>query len=747
MTNQSGVQSVNPMAFLTPCELDDPALGFDRSFDGLSGTCGQPQASIRHPDGVRHDATAANIRLTAEFVNHMRRRYRDRMTDPTKTWRFGLMGAMLAAMLLAPAAMGADLPDGFDPKRHMTVDEVRPGMRGYGLTVFSGVEIEPFDVEVVSVMHGFMPGKSLVWIRCPDQRMQKLGVVKGMSGSPVFLWPVGDKAIKDGGLRTPGVGGRMIGAYAYGPNWSKDSLAGVQPIEQMLRAAERTPPESADDGAAARTPSPTAHAAHGRTVATALHAAQTQASDGRYTWRLQALADLLKVDAAPAARSAPADEPEADRFGQTLPLPLSVGSAEQARWLAPFVRPMHLQAVAPQGAIMPASPPSWIDPDAVSLQPGGVLSIPLISGAMDLGASGTITEVLDDGRVLAFGHGMYGLGPVALPMGTGYVHFVMPTVVETAKLSGTLRTLGAVVYDENVGIVGRIGASYPTARSTAHVRWHDTDRTDTYEYELAHFPPLVPALAGYGPAIAMITDRDLPLYNTVEMASVMRFADGRQLRLREVMPNAMAGIVMYMIAGMIGMCTENQFDPVDFVGIETTIDIQDEARVANIIGARLEQAEVAPGQPIVAHLKIKPFRKDPISYRVAMTLPDDLPEGTYQWVIGGPQTGYQENLMLRPHLMHTTNVVELFEAVQYMLDIESDGLYAVLHLLPSGNVAIGRTELPRLPSSRQALMTTEHTVRTYAYSDSQQLVRKMPFVVEGAASFQIHVSGRPGDEQ
>jgi hypothetical protein len=44
-------------------------------------------------------------------------------------------------------------------------------------------------------------------------------------------------------------------------------------------------------------------------------------------------------------------------------------------------------------------------------------------------------------------------------------------------------------------------------------------------------------------------------------------------------------------------------------------------------------------------------------------------------------------------------------------------------------------------------MTTEHTVPTYAYSDSRQLVRTMPFVVDGSASFQIQVAGRAGDER
>src|SRR5687768_16989276 len=45
----------------------------------------------------------------------------------------------------------------FDPARHMRVAEVRPGMTGYGLSVFSGTRIERFEVEVLSVLKNFNP--------------------------------------------------------------------------------------------------------------------------------------------------------------------------------------------------------------------------------------------------------------------------------------------------------------------------------------------------------------------------------------------------------------------------------------------------------------------------------------------------------------------------------------------------------------------------------------------------------------
>src|SRR3954471_10522444 len=109
----------------------------------------------------------------------------------------------------------------FDPHRHMRVSEVKPGMKGYGLSVFSGTDIERFDVEVISVLKNFNPKGDVVLIKCRGQNLEHTGAVAGMSGSPIFL--------KDSEGRE-----RMIGAFAYGWPLSKDPVAGVQPIEYML---------------------------------------------------------------------------------------------------------------------------------------------------------------------------------------------------------------------------------------------------------------------------------------------------------------------------------------------------------------------------------------------------------------------------------------------------------------------------------------------------------------------------------
>ena len=141
----------------------------------------------------------------------------------------GLIFPVLALALCARADVQAR-PSLFDPARHMHVSEVRPGMTGYGLTVFKGDKIERFDVEVVSILHNFNPKGDVVLIRAKGDYLEHTGSVAGMSGSPIYL--------KDDRGRY-----RMIGAFAYGWPMTKDPLAGVQPIEtpQDIRPVDKAP--------------------------------------------------------------------------------------------------------------------------------------------------------------------------------------------------------------------------------------------------------------------------------------------------------------------------------------------------------------------------------------------------------------------------------------------------------------------------------------------------------------------------
>ena len=110
----------------------------------------------------------------------------------------------------------------------MPVKDIKPGMKGYGLTVFQGTKPERFDVEVIDVLQNFRPRHELILVKTQHPRLEVANVVAGMSGSPIFI---DDK---------------MIGAYAYGWTFGKEPVAGVTPIRTMLDDLERPLPKEID---------------------------------------------------------------------------------------------------------------------------------------------------------------------------------------------------------------------------------------------------------------------------------------------------------------------------------------------------------------------------------------------------------------------------------------------------------------------------------------------------------------------
>jgi len=141
------------------------------------------------------------------------------------------LGAALAAFALAGRAVDARPPVPmahpapsqrlkWDSKKFMHVSELRPGMRGYALTVFKGTKISRFGIEILGVVSKFNEGKDYIAFRVLDGPpvTRHLEIAHGMSGSPIYI------------------GGRLVGAISMGNQFAKDPIGYATPIEYMFDA-------------------------------------------------------------------------------------------------------------------------------------------------------------------------------------------------------------------------------------------------------------------------------------------------------------------------------------------------------------------------------------------------------------------------------------------------------------------------------------------------------------------------------
>ncbi|HLZ91294.1 MAG TPA: SpoIVB peptidase S55 domain-containing protein [Candidatus Acidoferrum sp.] len=118
--------------------------------------------------------------------------------------------ALIAA--LAPLGMPAQ------SNQILPLDQIRAGMQGYAYTIFAGDQVEKFDLEVIGVMPNLLgPRQSIILVQLKGPKVERTGVVAGMSGSPVYL------------------DGKLAGALSLKLGiFTKDPIAGVTPIEDVV---------------------------------------------------------------------------------------------------------------------------------------------------------------------------------------------------------------------------------------------------------------------------------------------------------------------------------------------------------------------------------------------------------------------------------------------------------------------------------------------------------------------------------
>jgi hypothetical protein len=609
----------------------------------------------------------------------------------------------VTAILLGAASLARGAEALWDDARYMHVADVRPGMTGYGLTVFTGDKIQKFNVEVVGVLRNLVnPKTDVVLIRCKDTYIEHLGPVEGMSGSPIFLFDPSD---------TQQQHPKMIGAFAYGWEWSKDPLAGVQPIEYMLKIpTDSAPPAEAE------------------------HAAGEAISPPRWTLAdVSALPGFHRNGAGFVARPIASFDGENPTELRPLTTPLMAGgfSPSALRLIAPLFAPCGLSLEAGGvGAAADGQGP-------IRMEPGSVLVAPLLTGDMELSAIGTCTEVRGD-RVFGFGHEFNNEGPIALPLGSGTIATVVADVHSSFKLGQLSDVVGTLTSDQTVGVAGLTGQKPAMVPITIHVHYTDGSLDQTYHFEAAQHPKFTPlaASAAVGTAIAGV--KDLPEFHTLDYDLRLDFADGRSIRVLNTGVNCGANEVMQQIALPIMATSENAFQKIDVTRIEGTINVTAGARLADISSITLPKLKYEPGETIKAFVTYRPWREGERTMPVEFELPKDLPDDQYQLIVSDWERFFSDQRQAEPFRFTAESVDEMFDVLDDFEAVRHNALYIRLVRQADG-VAVGRTAMPRLPSAiRQALLASGRSDLTAFVTSSVKTV-PTDMVMSGSADFMLTI--------
>ena len=448
----------------------------------------------------------------------------------------------LALLALAPFSGSGAHPDFF------RIEDLRPGLRGVGLTCFEGTRPEEFQVEILGVMRGVTPGADSVLARFSGGLIDRYGIFEGMSGSPVYI------------------DGKLLGAVAYTYSFAREPIAGITPIAHMVDSFEEK-----DGGARPQ---------KGRLWDAALPLAASGGGGLEFTV-------VRGGNTPPAARDAHTLLP--------IATPLSLGGFHPGTLaaFAPRFRAAGMTLLQGSGAPAEDAPG-----DSLPFEPGSNIVVALVRGDLDVSAGGTVTWV-DGDRLYAFGHNLLELGATELPMHRASVVTIFPSLESSFKILAAGGVAGAIRQDRGMGIYGVVGERARTVPLRIGLLSSRGARKE-YRFELARDSMLTPVLL------------NMAVYNTITASeraqggatigvegkigirneTAVRIA-GRFSSRSEAVQNAALSVAV-----PVNYLMEAGAPDLDLESVDLEISVLEQDRSARLDSIRLDRREVKAGETV-----------------------------------------------------------------------------------------------------------------------------------------------------
>ncbi len=549
-----------------------------------------------------------------------------------------------------------DIPQGleglWDPAKYISIDEVRPGMEAYCLTVYKGAEVEKFGLDVISVVRDIMPDRDAILVRGTDERFIQTGPVAGCSGSPVYI------------------AGRLAGALAFGWSFSKDPLYGVTPIEEMLRVGS-LPAEQG--GSVSLTDGP------------------------GLAFDFSGPIDFSQVEKKISAVSSfkgPCSLPGGG--ATTLPMPLVVSG------LPDSVRADLDSSLGPSGFMVVSGGGAGSDVCDIKLVPGACLSVPLVMGDIIIDVVGTVTEVRGE-EIYGFGHSFLGYGRIDLPMATGEVHTVVSNLLRSFKVATSGKVVGALTIDESAAVRGKIGAEARMIPLTIKVSRYNDNEPRQYNCLVADNRILTPLLLRVTIAGAALMRGDLPPDNTIQYNGTIELDGAEPVTFENVSTGTELAELIRDSISPAALLMNNPYRQVKIKSVDLNIQIKEKNITSAIWSVGLSRSRVKRGENLDVEVVTESFQAQKRAYTFSFVVPQDTPPGIYPLIVCGGY-GYEEFLKKSvPHRFVPENLDTLVGAINDVLAIGRDELHCIL-VLQAGGVALENAELPDLPATKALVL-------------------------------------------
>ena len=608
--------------------------------------------------------------------------------------------------VLSVSLLGAALAQS-DPG-FIYVDEIQPGMKGYGLSVFRGTEPEQFDVEVIDVLRNFRPNQDLILIRTPHPLLDRARGVAGMSGSPIYL------------------DGRLAGAYAYGWSYGTDPVVGFTPIANMLAELRRPVRLDMFPGARPLGGEPRAEATPARP--------SNERLAGLPPYRGQHEVNALSAIRALQEKQAQTQAPLGLRRAST-PVMLGGFSDSVAHMLAKELEPLGFVATqSSTGGSRQGGPTAF--------EPGGAIAVELARGDISIVGVGTVTYVDLNGRVLAFGHPMMDAGATGLPTSTARVLHVLVSELRSFKIAEAASPLGALVQDRQPAIV--VDPNIAAARIPVRVKINGVEGAPKTEWnvEVASHRVLTPSIV-FGVIANAVRSTASDATDVIFRARSKINIEGHgmvSLEEQGFSPMGAASPAVFSQLRMFGLMEAafaNTFEISRPTSIDLELDLELSRSVYQVVDASIAHDEVDPGEELTIYVRMRRVDAPDLMRAVKVRVPEAAAGSTVRVTVAAgnqvpieqPRAGSLDDLIEQANRRYPAT------SLVVSLQMPTRGLTFEGHVVDS---------LPASALSSLQLVSSSEDSRPFITQSRTEI--PMPQVVIGGAKLALRVREMARDQ-
>ena len=574
------------------------------------------------------------------------------------------------------------------------LDQLKPGLKGTGKTVFSADEVETFGVEILGVLKNVGPKQNMILARLSGDEIDKYGVFSGMSGSPVYI------------------DNRLVGAVASSFTFATDPIAGITPIQEMLDIFKRRPNTSFKIG---RKMNPSQ-----------LYAvSQLPGFAGRIQDReLDLNAQFTQFSS----------------YGQLRPIATPINfSGFAASALHDFVRHFRSLGWSPIMGGGTARQEDWND---LPLEPGSTISVQLVRGDMEMSASGTVTHIAGD-KVYAFGHPFFSVGYTDIPFSKANVLGVIPSLMIGQKISASAEPVGAIRQDRATGILGYKGAKPKLIPVKLKLKT-SRNKTIEFDYEVVNDSFLTPLLISLTVHSSIVSSERSMGGQTVQLKCKIALEGEPEVNFENNISDVASSPALAAItaAAPVYLILNSGFEDIVVKQISLELSAVEKTRDAVLNKVWQDKLEARAGEEVGITVFLRKANGEVAAEEYPVKIPEGISPGPLKIMVGDGVSVTKVDAEMEQSEFIPQTVKQLVKAINNLK--KNDRLYIRLFREKRGAVIAGEG-LPGLPPSLLELYNSKKTsgdtqpIKRVVYMEHE--LPATDYVLTGHKILEINIKG------